>query len=78
MTRRPALPLRRRQDRRFHDSPMLQRAVCGAECEAWAFSLLSAVRNIMSVVTVAPVVFAAGAMIRFHTWLTVNRERFQW
>ncbi len=39
---------------------------------------LSAVRGIMGLLAVTPVIFAAGAMIRFHIGLTVTRERFLW
>jgi hypothetical protein len=33
---------------------------------------------VMSLVMVLVVIFAAGALIRLHTWLIITRERFRW
>ena len=34
--------------------------------------------GVMSLVMVLVVVFAAGALLRFRTWLTIQRERARW
>jgi hypothetical protein len=34
--------------------------------------------TVMSLVMVLVVIFAAGALIRLHTWLIITRERFRW
>jgi hypothetical protein len=34
--------------------------------------------TVMSLVMVLVVIFAAGTLIRLHTWLIITRERFRW
>lgn len=58
-------------------------AVLGVLCElgmSWTYFRYrhEIYGGVMSLVMVLVVIFAAGALIRFRTWLVISRERSRW